>query len=1421
VDIRADLYSLGCTFFYLLTGKPPFPSGTMMQKLLRHQNEQPPPVESLRPEVPAGVSAIVRKLLAKRPDDRFQTPAELAEAIADCKSRTESLPSVVQMAFEAEATQAEGLFDDLWGNTSVSPERPVPVALPAEKSRRPLFIGSGIIVLALLGAGIWLATRDGKKPGEPKKQIVEEKQPPILVKNNDPRLKVKEKEPDLAFAPGPVTDGWVAAVQKHTTEKQAKAVFAKLKELNPGFEEEKATFTEVGGIVNVLKFSGRFVSDISPVRALSKLHQLHCPTRQDDPYGITDLGPLKGLPISVLDVSYHRVSDLSPLQGMTINNLNLTGTLVENLSPFKSFNITHELILRGTPVSDLSPLKGKAILGTFDFSQTNIVDLKPLADIKTGATILIAGTKVRDLSPLKDKPLERFDCSFTPVDDLTALGSANLRYLRCDHTAIKSLQPVAKMPLETLFCDATKIVDLTPVKEMTKLTRLRCDFVADRDRAILSGLTILHEINHESPITFWLRNNRDSKELARFIADVAKQPAAKQIDMIRAKLQEFNPGFDAKFEHKSDVNTGQVTSLVIANGTDAHHLTDLGPLRALPFLEHLEVANTYPQPGKLADLTPLRGLKLKSLVLQDKRIYDLAPLTAMSLEGVSFYHCRELADISPLSSENLAWINLLGVPVQDWTPFARMTKLKELRIAGCNVNDISVLKNLPLKTLEFEPFRYDRHAEVLRGLKLDEINGKKPDAFWNEQAEQQVEFVRRELVRLNTGFEKVVAKIEKGAVVNLEIHGKDLQRLDPLRTLTDLHTLLIMRVGDQCPAVSLEPLRGLPLQTLHIVRLTPESFAPLEGMKLDSLRVHFSGLNDVASLKGVAVRNLYLGNDRTIAALKDLSPLQGKPLESLWLYDTGVNDLSPLAGMPLKEFIVLHFNSTQIADLAPLRNMPLTTLNIGSSKCSDLTPLRTLKALKVLHLGMPRVKDLRPLEHLPLEFLSFDGTKPESLAPLKSLPLKTILNLNFEPFRGDADVLKAIASLQTINYKKANEFLKEADDKMAAFQKWSAGVAKLPAKEQAQAVEKELIKRNPAMTAVLTLTFKDDKVVGLHLSSTQDISDMAPVRALPALRELSVGSNFGEPMNAMRNSWSNLNVLRGLRLERLRVGNSDTTDLLPLSEMKTLTHLDVRDSKVDDLSPLHGLPLQSLNLYGNPVKDLAPLHGMPLTFLLIASTAVADLSPVVKSPLEELGLDFVSWRDSALVRSIKSLRLVNSKPAKEFHAWADWEGTVRALPPNQQIEMVAAKLKELNADFDGKVESVVENGAVVQLGLKTDTVTDISPVRALPKLRNLYCGGSMPGKGKLADLSPLSGLNLVELGCSWNKITSLAPLRGASLKRLHFYENEIKDLSPLRETAIESVNFNVVPERDTLILKEIKTLKTINGKPAAEVLGGK
>lgn len=80
-DIRSDLYSLGCAWYHMLTGVPPFPEGTLTNKLLAHQTQKRPDPRILNPLVPGRVALVLRKLMACSPQDRYQTPTDLLEDV--------------------------------------------------------------------------------------------------------------------------------------------------------------------------------------------------------------------------------------------------------------------------------------------------------------------------------------------------------------------------------------------------------------------------------------------------------------------------------------------------------------------------------------------------------------------------------------------------------------------------------------------------------------------------------------------------------------------------------------------------------------------------------------------------------------------------------------------------------------------------------------------------------------------------------------------------------------------------------------------------------------------------------------------------------------------------------------------------------------------------------------------------------------------------------------------------------------------------------------------------------------------------------------------------------------------------------------------------------------------------------------------
>jgi serine/threonine protein kinase len=93
VDVRADIYSLGATFYFMLSGHPPFPEGSVAQKLIWHQTRQPKPVRLERTAVPEGVAKILERMMMKDPAARYQTPAELAGALAPFVQTPIPLPS--------------------------------------------------------------------------------------------------------------------------------------------------------------------------------------------------------------------------------------------------------------------------------------------------------------------------------------------------------------------------------------------------------------------------------------------------------------------------------------------------------------------------------------------------------------------------------------------------------------------------------------------------------------------------------------------------------------------------------------------------------------------------------------------------------------------------------------------------------------------------------------------------------------------------------------------------------------------------------------------------------------------------------------------------------------------------------------------------------------------------------------------------------------------------------------------------------------------------------------------------------------------------------------------------------------------------------------------------------------------------------
>jgi serine/threonine protein kinase len=126
VDIRADIYSLGSTLYFLLTGRAPFADGTVAQKLVSINMQEPTPIRALRPEVPEEMAQVLARMMAKQPGDRFQTPTEVAAALAPWANLFQPNPaadfpkptSKLQLDGPNTGTAGEGIKTDALARTN-------------------------------------------------------------------------------------------------------------------------------------------------------------------------------------------------------------------------------------------------------------------------------------------------------------------------------------------------------------------------------------------------------------------------------------------------------------------------------------------------------------------------------------------------------------------------------------------------------------------------------------------------------------------------------------------------------------------------------------------------------------------------------------------------------------------------------------------------------------------------------------------------------------------------------------------------------------------------------------------------------------------------------------------------------------------------------------------------------------------------------------------------------------------------------------------------------------------------------------------------------------------------------------------------------------------------------------------------------
>ncbi|MCX6993261.1 MAG: protein kinase [Kiritimatiellaeota bacterium] len=212
------------------------------------------------------------------------------------------------------------------------------------------------------------------------------------------------------------------------------------------------------------------LKDIKPLADLPDLRAVVCTVSRPDEWRepsvkapLSDLTPLKGLPLREVCVSNTRVKDLSPLTGMLLTKLDLNGTCVTDLSILKGMPL-RDLTLSHLNIRDIKPLAGLP-LEYLDISYTEVSDLAPLRGMKLKRLIATA-IRIRDITVLMGMPLKELNISRTELTDLSPLMGMELEHLNLSQTRVRDLTPLVSMPLRELNLSKTNIRDLSPVRNI-------------------------------------------------------------------------------------------------------------------------------------------------------------------------------------------------------------------------------------------------------------------------------------------------------------------------------------------------------------------------------------------------------------------------------------------------------------------------------------------------------------------------------------------------------------------------------------------------------------------------------------------------------------------------------------------------------------------------------------------------------------------------------------------------------------------------------------------------------------------------------------------------------------------------------------------------------------------------------------------
>ncbi len=1049
-DQRADIYSLGCTLYFLLAGRAIAPDGTMTTKLLWHQTHAVPSLLDIAPDAPPALDELFQRMLAKKPDDRPQSLAEVLQALEPIRRELGLSPDndsawmrppgpgeygVPRGVAEAE-TMASPIPSTLGGHAAAAtrPETmagrmsPAPAARAAAAQtaipprRRTPWLGIGVagagFAAAAGGVGWWLFGGGAMVPP---------------AKRSDPDI-IASSTPSPGVVPPAATGTTPAGTAAAATPATSTPSVPPVSRADAARQAAMRWILELGGTATIITGPEATALQVHQADAVpdgawtwKELSFADTPLRDADLADMPELPGLKSLSLrktAVGDAGLVQVSRLADLSSLDLSNTRVTD---DGLAALETLVDLRDLNVRGTAITDaglarlatLTRLE-KLYLGDNRITDAGLAAIKPLVRLRQ---LELEGTQVT-------QPAVTAFTAALPDMALIWTPPAPDRQLARNVLDLGGNVDV-RLPGQEAPVEVRRLADL-PAADF-KVTTVRLSGMRELSAPVLSGLAELTELKRldlagsgaTTPTLDTIEPLKQLRELA--LGQLDLDPL--RVEALRAALPECRITWDRSSDRDVATWVGQRggwVSVALPNGELQTELKEGTPLPAGPFtLRAISLRDcadlTDDELARMAGLAQLESLDLSSTPIGNAGVEHLAGCRGLRELNLSNTKIDDAAIARLATLVSLRSLQLAGTPISDAGvgQLRALQELEQLSLSGTAVTDaaVGVLGRFPKLTWLSLANTTVSDAAVPQLVKLTNLTDLRLDGTQISDAggEELQRALRRTRIAANPAQPQRAAArwvLEQGGVLTLD-SGEVSSRSGLPRG-----ACVVLKVD-------LTDAKGVLGDGLASLAACDQ----LTEVVLKNTKVGDDDLAHLSSLVGLTSIDLSQTavTDAGLAALAPLTNLKTLILDNTKVTGQGLEALVDKAPLDRLQMAETHANAKGLAVVANFKT--LTVLDVGYNPDIDdasVTPLAKLVELRDLALrgsqvgdaSMATVARFKKLRRLDLGSTSVGDAGVAQIARLPEIDSLQLYNTRLT--NGGLSSLGQMRKLRTLNITKTD-----------------------------------------------------------------------------------------------------------------------------------------------------------------------------------------------------------------------------------------------------------------------------------------------------------------------------------------------------------------------------------------------------------------